>query len=51
MSAASAGTLLFRPLLVGGAFFFCARLAVDVRGACRRLLTRFGEVVLEVGPA
>ena len=47
VSMAAEGWLLARPLLLGGIFFFGGRLAKRVRLGCRRLLTQFGEQVLD----
>ena len=49
VSIASSGQRISRVFLAGGLIYFCATLSLRLRGVARRLLTRFGEVVLEVG--
>lgn len=47
VALAADGTLVLRPLLALGLFHFGKVLAATARLHCRRLLTQFGERVLE----
>ena len=49
VSFADNGAMLLRPLLVGGLGYFSTQLAAATRSECRRLFTRFGERILEMG--
>lgn len=49
VSLAGDGTIVLRPLLVGGCGYFVIHLSRRVRVECRKLFTRFGERVLELG--
>ena len=49
VSLANDGLLLARPLLCGGLLYFCKELLLRMRLECRKLFTRFGERVLDVG--
>ena len=48
LSVAADGRLILRPLLLFGAFHFGRQLTAEVRRRARRLLTRFGERVLDM---
>ena len=48
LSLASDGVLVARPLLVGGLVYFAAHLAAHVRLLSRRLLTKYGERVIDL---
>ncbi len=50
-SIAGSGGRIARPLLAGGLVYFGWRLLGEMRGVSRKLLTRFGEVVEDVGLA
>ena len=48
ISLAGEGSLLVRPLLVGGICYFAAHAQRRARGVCRRLLAQHGERVLDL---
>ena len=49
LSLASDGSRILRPLLMLGLFYFSKHVHRHARIHCRRLLTRFGERILDIG--